>query len=186
MSVYNMPRIRTLTASALIGLFVISVVSAGNAVETPLTWKMTVTPWVTPTPYVQGQLTFFGNGTVPKNIPLDAVTSPYTYSGTPAETWGGFHIEPPFDKSIKWWGSFNIPDNPTSPINSNENQPNTEPISESQIYQQWDIRYSNPEITWFNPEFNPKTGSIGLVPPPVPTISACGNCGGSLGFYSNV
>jgi hypothetical protein len=50
------------------------------------------------------------------------------------------------------------------------------------VTEQWELVNNNQEITWFNPAFNHKTGSIVLVPPPVPTISACGNCGGNLGF----
>lgn len=60
---------------------------------------------------------------------------------------------------------------------------NTEPIN---VTEQWELINSNPEITWFNPGFNKKAGSIGLIPPPVPMISACGNCGDNPGFYSLV
>lgn len=184
---------------ALSVISLLSMATAGSNVVTSPTGKLIITPWKS----TQTRTTC---GNLPDNlVPTSSSTQRMVGTGSSSPDYDvqpdyntaskciGLDNQLPNGLTIGQWGTGLLPlhyDNMVCGDNclfnfTPSSKENTEPVSEAQIYKQWELRNSNPEITWFNPGLNKKTGSIGLVPPPVPTISACGNCGVIPGFYSN-
>lgn len=115
--------IRVLIALVLTGILLISAGSAGSNNITLSTGEMLVTPWSTTISPLYGDPG--GNNRYNELWAFEGVSksSQYLYSGTASEIWGGFQGPSPIDKSIKWWGSFDLPDNQTSQSDNANSQP---------------------------------------------------------------
>ena len=137
-----------------------------------------------------GYLILHNGSMEPKIISPDAILSHYTYSGSASEIWGGFQGPSPFNKIQGFCTSFNIPDNQTSPANSNTTQQNSTNTNPPPSNPQTDTSNLLPKQNWGIFGFGSRTiDSLAgqwlskfWAPPSgyAETSTACGNCGNSF------